>query len=568
MLLLQQHKQVVCFFNEYTSCCEEINHKLLHYTARSSSSIKASSSPSSKVDEQPISSPGHSISESTGSPVSPRVKKNRAVTRAGTGSMTSWSKQLEQEEMRDKEAADAMCKSSGEFDSESTFAKSSSCCRNRLAACVHSSIFESFVSIAIFTNAIVIGVETQYMAKSQREDIPTALKVVGWFYGLIFLTEVALRLICEGRRFFVSRLWTWNLFDLFCAICSVFEVIVDAIDWGSTLQNGNVVRIARLVRTLRLSRTIRITSVVRFVGALQILVQSITATLKSLVWALVLMCIIVYICGIMFTQAATNHVIETGEEDNSDVLEYWGTLGTSMYTLYQSVTGGLSWRDAALPLARLSWLWESLFTAYVSFTYFAVLNVITGVFCNSAIENARHEPDMIIQSFVADHNWYENHLKELFRNLDKDKSGRISIRELEKSISNASVRAWFAAMGIEVADAWTLFKLIDEDRSHDVSAPEFVERCMQLKGNARSLDLALLRHEHRMTTKKLMQMAGRIEDQFQEGQQALRTIGTSIQLSSSIGTDIKGEGPPPGPLLSSSNPVSFLQPIKPLISDL
>ena len=45
---------------------------------------------------------------------------------------------------------------------------------------------------------------------------------------------------------------------------------------------------------------------------------------------------------------------------------------------------GVSWEEVELPLKIISPLWLFLFLFYISFSYLAVLNVVTGVFCQSA----------------------------------------------------------------------------------------------------------------------------------------------------------------------------------------
>merc|ERR1712048_130065 len=95
---------------------------------------------------------------------------------------------------------------------------------------------------------------------------------------------------------------------------------------------------------------------------------------------------ITYVFGILFTQAVL---------DNSGVLidggrfDLWCSLKVSTLTLFKCISGGLSWHEASEPLLRISPLLELLFAIYISFTYFAVLNVVTGVFCSSAIETAQ-----------------------------------------------------------------------------------------------------------------------------------------------------------------------------------
>lgn len=372
--------------------------------------------------------------------------------------------------------------------------------------------FEVSISAIIISNAILIGIEVEYMCEERGGNPPLALKFCGWLHGVVFVLELLFRFVAEGCGFFTGRHWRWNCFDLCVVICTILEVVFEIIAVSADVQSASVVRVARVIRTLRLSRIVRITRLLRFVNALSIMVMSILQTMQSLVWICVLMFMLVYMCGIMFTQATLSHLSDNGWDQDIELVQFWGTLGASMFSLFKSVTGGISWHEVVVPLERLNWIWVWLFLAYVSFCYFAVLNVVTGVFCNSAIENAKREPEMLIQSLLRDKKFYERSLKKLFHSVDMDESGTIGIRELEKSITDPALRAWFEAMGLEIKDAWTLFKLIDEDRSHDITVREFVDQCLHLRGSARGLDLEHMRQELRAISKTILEREGHIEN--------------------------------------------------------
>merc|ERR1712007_140221 len=102
---------------------------------------------------------------------------------------------------------------------------------------------------------------------------------------------------------------------------------------------------------------------VRFIHALRTLVYSIMATLRSLVWALVLMLMIFYGFGVAFTQAVSDHCgpllsrfdLEDGMYaaygcEDLRLSTFWGTLPRSMFTLLKAITGGISWHDLVAPL--------------------------------------------------------------------------------------------------------------------------------------------------------------------------------------------------------------------------
>merc|ERR1719262_283674 len=103
------------------------------------------------------------------------------------------------------------------------------------------------------------------------------------------------------------------------------------------------------------------------------------------------------------------------------------------------MTSGVTWDEVVHPLAKIHWFWPMLFTAFIAFCVFAVLNVMTGVFCQSAIESAAHDQELLIQSQMQDKAHYVSRAKSLFQEIDKGDSGIITIAELEQRLQDSQV---------------------------------------------------------------------------------------------------------------------------------
>merc|ERR1712125_73699 len=71
------------------------------------------------------------------------------------------------------------------------------------------------------------------------------------------------------------------------------------------------------------------------------------------------------------------------------------------------------------------------------------------------------------------------------------------MEEFEHNLADESVQAVLATLELESSDVWMLFRLLDADESTKLDLNEFVRGCLQLKGNARSIDLGQLMYEHR-----------------------------------------------------------------------
>lgn len=203
--------------------------------------------------------------------------------------------------------------------------------------------------------------------------------------------------------------------------------------------------------------------------------------------------------------------IETREDVRESLLVYWGGVGLSISTLFQSISGGESWRYCVLPLQAASPLIAFGFYVFIAFTYFAVLNVVTGVFCSSAIETAQRNPDLIAHAMSKARLAHDVQLKELFEALDVDGTQELTFRNLEVLLNDPLTQAYFAAAGLDVSKAWTLFKLLDVDGGGTIEIDEFLHGCSQLRGAAKSLEIAAIRYDLRILAGRVMKFISDIE---------------------------------------------------------
>ncbi|CAE7343429.1 CACNA1F, partial [Symbiodinium microadriaticum] len=122
--------------------------------------------------------------------------------------------------------------------------------------------------------------------------------------------------------------WTWALLDLIIVVSSIWEIIVqhaqDAMPPGEESELGTIAGISslkafRIIRITRILKTVQVVRILRFVVALRTLVTSIFGTLKSLLWALVLILLIEYVFAILFTQAVNDFLNDLPASHDVDV---------------------------------------------------------------------------------------------------------------------------------------------------------------------------------------------------------------------------------------------------------
>jgi hypothetical protein len=179
-------------------------------------------------------------------------------------------------------------------------------------------------------------------------------------------------------------------------------------------------------------------------------------------------------------------------------------MGRSFLTLFECITGGVDWDDAVAPLMDSVGHWiVPLFCLYISFSVLALLNVITGFFVQSSLDNAKKDNDTFMignvreafKKAVANDNPNNQRQREI------NSSASMTWEDFEAQLRQPNMQAYFKAIDVDPSEARGLFRLIDLDNSGAVDFEEFLSGCLRLRGPAKALDLHLLMHEVKRSQK-------------------------------------------------------------------
>merc|ERR1740121_2321692 len=101
----------------------------------------------------------------------------------------------------------------------------------------------------------------------------------------------------------------------------------------------------------------------------------------------------IYIVGVYFTQAVTDHFLEKEGSNNEreEMLQYFfGSLGRTVLSLWQAMSGGADWDNMVGPMIiEVDPFLGVAFAAYIAFAILALMNVVTGVFVQTALQSAK-----------------------------------------------------------------------------------------------------------------------------------------------------------------------------------
>ncbi len=219
--------------------------------------------------------------------------------------------------------------------------------RARIRAGLERDEARNFILGVIILNGFLLGVTTS--AKLSESSL-FIISIIDKVVIAIFVIEMILKLYAYRMRFFASA---WNLFDLLVVIVS----LLPQTDSLSVLRGMRVIRALRVMSAIPQMREV---------------VQALVDALPGMGAVVLLLGVIYYIFGIMAT-------LWFGEA----FPQWFGTLGSSLYSLFQIMTLE-SWSMGIVrPVMEVfPWAW-AFFVPFITMTAFAVLNLFIGILVNA-----------------------------------------------------------------------------------------------------------------------------------------------------------------------------------------
>ncbi|MBC01012.1 MAG: voltage-gated sodium channel [Rhodobacteraceae bacterium] len=261
--------------------------------------------------------------------------------------------------------------------------------RERAKRLVQSKRWEAAIIGLIVINAITLGLETS----------ETAMQVAGGFLVALDRAVLAVFVVEIALRIYAHRLWffrdPWSLFDFF----------VVAVALMPTTGALSVLRALRILRVLRL---------ISVVPSLRRVVGGLVAALPGMGSIVLLLSLVFYVFAVMTTKLY-----------GAFFPEWFGTIGKSLYTLFQVMTLE-SWSMGivrpVMEVYPLSWL---LFVPFILCTAFTVLNLFIGVIVSAM----QQEHDQLAE---ADRQAIHDETGVLLKEV---KALRAEVRELRSEIA-------------------------------------------------------------------------------------------------------------------------------------
>ena len=230
--------------------------------------------------------------------------------------------------------------------------------RQRVAEWLARASVQQTILVLILINAVTLGLETSSTLMSQFGGVIVALDKV---LLAVFVLEIALRLYAHRWSFFRDP---WNVFDF-------VVVAIALIPASGPFAVLRALRVLRVLRVLTLVPTMR-----RVVGAL----LSAVPGLASIAMVLLL---IYYVFAVIATKLF-----------GQAFPDWFGTLGDSLYTLFQVMTLESWSMGISRPIMETYPMAWAFFIPFILIATFTMLNLFIAIIVNamqSVTEDGRQE---------------------------------------------------------------------------------------------------------------------------------------------------------------------------------
>lgn len=219
--------------------------------------------------------------------------------------------------------------------------------RNMIIKWVENPVTDRFIISLILINAVTLGLETSPAIMAKYGGFITTIDKI---ILSLFVTEISLRILAHGQRFFTDP---WSVFDFF----------VVAIALLPATSQFSVLRALRVLRVLRL---------ISMVPQMRRVVSALLSAIPGLSSIILVLLLIFYVFAVIAT--------------NLFAIQYpdwFGSIGHSMYTLFQIMTLE-SWSMGIVrPIMESHPYAWAFFIPFILIATFTMLNLFIAIIVNA-----------------------------------------------------------------------------------------------------------------------------------------------------------------------------------------
>jgi hypothetical protein len=381
---------------------------------------------------------------------------------------------------------------------EAFASQSGSFVRTYIRPVIESMAFRSVVTSVIVANSIFIYFFTDELIRyesGQVNDWWLGYQLFEDFFLVFYCWELVLRVWVYRSYFFCGDQKDWNLFDLGLVVSGVVTRIFEAASADPAF-----LRVIRLLKIVKIFRSFRL---LRQLDALRILLNCLLGTFWELIWSMIMMMVVFFMFSTVLVQLVSRQLHLADDEGFRRILDSFGSEAKAIMSLYKATTGGDDWSQYYDLLASVSNACGVVFLCLICFTQVALLNIVTGLFIDKAMDHAK--PDVKGRALIRAKDNLEllDALETLAERInsdygfDGDNRDSITVHKFCKSVNEEmELRNMLQVLGLDLSDTEAFFELLLETqgypRGQSISVDDFVSGCLTLKGEASARSIIAL----------------------------------------------------------------------------
>jgi len=396
-------------------------------------------------------------------------------------------------------------------------------------------IMDIIPALVIIFNSILLGVQADVSPDSVVWDVFEIL------FTLFFIVELVGKIIILGPiTFFCGADWYWGLFDLFCVVMALVEIVIAYTTPTSESGGGGIMGIMKMLKLFRLGRVVRLLKFKIF-AELKAMVQGVFTGLRVLLWAVVLLMVLMYLLAMV---GRTLYGAPAGKPPDADnEFAEFATVFQSWLTMFRCFTEGCADYDGRPLQERIRMSHGSSGVLFVIsyilvflFITIGIFNLIMAVFIDSVNDGSlkKKQRDLGLTAekteYVISDLFKAKCISEFKRN--KMKRSRYDQEALEKSltslkrsgtmlesstairkmmerynivISQETFTKWLYAdkelieilsdADIDLSVKFDLFDVLDADLSGELDFGELIDGLMKCRGPVSKNDVISIRNK-------------------------------------------------------------------------
>ncbi|CAK0832819.1 unnamed protein product [Prorocentrum cordatum] len=367
-----------------------------------------------------------------------------------------------------------------------------------VAGMIQSRAFDILCNLVILLNCIfVVWMANRSVGSSRDRD---AITVVEFVFTTFYSLEIGLKLWVHRLFFFSNEDAAFNVLDLSLVLIAGFEIVIlPLIRTSSGAVDSTFLRILRVFKVVKVLRMMRALHAFKDI---RVMIDCLVHSVWPLLWASALLGFLSSLFAIYFVQSLAV-ALEDGNlspAQERELLEHFGQVEVAVFSLLVATTGGNDWAYYSIRLEPLGGFACVVYVVYIMFMFLAVMNIVTSVFLDKAMEIAKpcSENERLDQCHADLEDARE--LTRLVSSMDEAHQDRVTFGQFVGYMREPEFRKHFDARGLTRKDTRMLFKMLASydsgparqrgERTVHLSA--FLEGCMRLKGEASSMDVYAL----------------------------------------------------------------------------